>query len=193
MSGTGPGQDRKCRRPTLSLFDATNPTNPQVIHEYIEEQPENSYSSSSVEYDPEAFRYLNLGADSGRLIIPMSIYTWSEWDPETNNTKAPTTTAANSGLPVDNSGNFEGFAVFSVENDQISRQFYIAHTDPTSGASFPDGCWSCGYLEARSFVFNGDAVTLKQHSFLRTDLDTGAEVWNTNVDMASGGTLKCCQ
>ena len=170
----------------ISLYDATNPTNPQVIDEYIEEQPENTYSSSSVEWDQEAFRYLNLG-DYGRLIIPMSIFTWAEWDPSTNNTKAPTTTTSD--LPVNDAGSFEGFAVFAVENDKISRQFYLTHTDQT--VAFTNGCWSCGYLEGRSFVFNGDVVTMKQHSFLRTDLDTGVEVWNTHVDTADG-TLECC-
>jgi Beta propeller domain len=169
----------------ISLYDATVPTAPKVIDEYIEEQPENTSTGSSVEWDPESFRYLNL-VDTGRLIIPMSIYTWSEWDPTTNNTKAPTTT---SDLPVNAAGSFEGFAVFAVENDKITRQFYITHTEES--VSFTSGCWSCGYMEARSFVFNGDVVTMKLHSFLRTDLDTGVEVWNTYVD-TDGGTLECC-
>jgi hypothetical protein len=170
----------------ISLYDATVPTSPKVLDEYIELQPENTSTGSSVEWDPESFRYLNLG-DSGRLIIPMSIYTWSEWDPATNNTKAPTIT---SDLPVNAAGSFEGFSVFAVEDDKITLQFYITHTEET--VSFTSGCWSCGYMEARSFVFNGDVVTMKIHSFQRTDLDTGVEVWNTYVDTDGGGTLECC-
>ena len=170
----------------ISLYDATDPTSPKVIDEYVEVQPENTSTSSSVEWDPESFRYLNLG-DYGRLIIPMSIYTWAAWDEATQNTIAP---SIPSDLPVNAAGAFEGFVVFAVENDTITRQFYITHTEQT--VAFTSGCWSCGYLEGRSFVFEGDVVTMKQHSFLRTDLDTGTEVWNTYIDTAEGTTLECC-
>ena len=62
----------------ISLFDARDPTNPQLLDRLVVEDSEDQWSSSTVSWDERAFRYLNLG-DIGRLIIPISIYSWEFW------------------------------------------------------------------------------------------------------------------
>ena len=189
----------------ISLFDATIPTQPRLIAEHLEEKQENAYSSSEVEWDQQAFRYLNLGSEMGRLVIPMSIYDWNNniWpmpivdEEESANGSSrsnSSTTATTTSLAEGES--FDGFAVFSVANDKIERQYYISHVDQTLEATkyyyYYPGCWACGWLTPRSFVFNGDVVTMKAHSILRTDLDTGDSVWDTHLNDKESGLSQCC-
>jgi Beta propeller domain len=183
----------------ISLFDATSPTQPRLIAEHLEEKQENTYSSSEVEWDQQAFRYLNLGSEMGRIIIPMSIYVWNngvwpmpiaEDESDTGNSSSSSATTS-----IAEGESFDGFVVFSVANDTIERQFYISHADQTVEATnsyYNPGCWACGWLNPRSFVFNGDVVTMKGQSILRTDLDTGDSVWDTHLNDKESGLSQCC-
>jgi uncharacterized secreted protein with C-terminal beta-propeller domain len=153
----------------ISLFNATDPKQPTLIDRLVVENEENSWSSSTVTWDERAFRFLNLGDNTGRVIIPLSIYSWTPWDEGNMNLEEP---------PEDN--NFEGFAVFSVENNKISRAFRVDHKDSTT---FTDGCYPCGWLPERSFVFSGDVMTMKGHSVVSTDLASdGNTEWTLNAD-----------
>lgn len=137
----------------ITIFDATDPVNPVDISRFVVETDKEQYSTSSVEWDERAFRYLTLGDNRGRVIIPMTINSWK-----------------------DSGNNFDGFAVYAVENNNISHAFDISHTDT---------CY-CGWLPERSFVFNGDVMTLKGHTVLSTDLDSGDLEWMLTVD------VDCC-
>jgi uncharacterized secreted protein with C-terminal beta-propeller domain len=59
----------------VSLFDASNQTNPTLVDRLTIEQQKNSYSSSTASWDERAFRFVSLGDKKGKLIIPLSIYT----------------------------------------------------------------------------------------------------------------------
>jgi hypothetical protein len=149
----------------ITLFDATDPVNPVDIDRFVVEKSKNQYSSSSVEWDERAFRYLSLGDNRGRLIIPMTITSWN-----------------------DSVNNFDGFAVYAVENNKISHAFDISHTDPQTLTA---PCY-CGSLPERSFVFKGDVMTLKGHTVISTDLDSGDLEWMLPVDVDEAGDGVCC-
>jgi hypothetical protein len=152
----------------VSLFDATDPKKPTLIDRLVVENEENSWSSSTVTWDERAFRFLNLGDNTGRVIIPLSISTWrTVWDEENVNLAEPL---------EDN--DFEGFAVFSIENNTISRAFDVDHKD---SSTYTDGCYPCGWLPERSFVFSGDVMTMKGHSVVSTDLVGATTEWNLNA------------
>ena len=193
----------------ISLFDATDPVNPKLIANHIEEKDENTYSSSDAQWEYKSVRYLRIDDDRGRLIMPLTIWVWDPifFEPEfidedqagdvdpvevTEPVMMQEDTAASASNVVSpRSGNFDGFVVFAVENNKIYRQFYISHDDQT--VKYTEGCWSCGWLEARSFVFSGDVVTMKGQLIHRTDLDIQdgeAPVWTTNIVRDAG--IECC-
>jgi hypothetical protein len=147
----------------ISLFDATNPVSPTLLHRYPENRDEDVWMYSSAEFEERAFRYLKIDEESGRLIIPMS-YVPANWTDT----------------------HFDGFSIFSVTaDDGIVQVFDVSHYDDTT-----ETCWGCAYLAERSFVVDGDVITLKGHSARSYDLDTGASVWA--VDFAGEEGSNCC-
>jgi hypothetical protein len=152
----------------VSLFDATDPKKPTLIDRLVVLNEENSWSSSTVTWDKRAFRFLNLGDNTGRVIIPLSISSWrTVWD-EINMNLAE--------LLEDN--DFEGFAVFSIENNTISRAFDVDHKD---SSTYTDGCYLCGWLPERSFVFSVDVMTMMGHYVVSTDLVGATTEWSLNA------------
>ena len=144
----------------ISLFGAEDPTNLRLINRLVIEQDENSYSSSSVSWEPKAFRYLTATENLGILIIPLNMYSWGkgEYDYEYEN--------------------FQGFAVFSLVNDTITRRFDIDHSQDNMDSKCD--MW-CGSLPERSFVIKGDIITMKDQSISSTDLATEAQEWHLDV------------
>eukprot|EP00540_Astrosyne_radiata_P006731 CAMPEP_0116865808 /NCGR_PEP_ID=MMETSP0418-20121206/25667_1 /TAXON_ID=1158023 /ORGANISM="Astrosyne radiata, Strain 13vi08-1A" /LENGTH=800 /DNA_ID=CAMNT_0004501349 /DNA_START=1054 /DNA_END=3456 /DNA_ORIENTATION=+ len=138
----------------ITLFDATDPTNPVDLDRYVAEQDLDTWSSSSVEFDFKAFRYLELGVEVGILILPLYINSWN-----------------------DPSKNFDGFVVYDISRQGISQRFNITHA---RGNEFY-GCYYWARLPERSLVFNGNVTTLKGHSVLSTDLDTGELSWELEL------------
>eukprot|EP00540_Astrosyne_radiata_P006586 CAMPEP_0116850134 /NCGR_PEP_ID=MMETSP0418-20121206/15987_1 /TAXON_ID=1158023 /ORGANISM="Astrosyne radiata, Strain 13vi08-1A" /LENGTH=852 /DNA_ID=CAMNT_0004481989 /DNA_START=64 /DNA_END=2622 /DNA_ORIENTATION=+ len=138
----------------ITLFDATDPTNPVDLDRYVAEQDLDTWSSSSVEFDFKAFRYLELGVEVGILILPLYINSWN-----------------------DPSKNFDGFVVYDISRQGISQRFNITHA---RGNEFY-GCYYWARLPERSLVFNGNVTTLKGHSVLSTDLDSGEERWKLDL------------
>jgi len=143
----------------ISLFDATKPASPKEIQSAAVEIEENSWSSTDAIFDYKAFRWLSLGDGVGLVILPVRIDTWSQTGSEST------------------TGNFDGFYVYNVSPDGISLRFKISHVD---SADFY-GCYSDAYLPQRSFVFNGNVTTLKGHSVVSTDLDTGDQGWKFDL------------
>jgi hypothetical protein len=143
----------------ISLFDATKPASPKEIQSAAVEIEENSWSSTDAIFDYKAFRWLSLGDGVGLVILPVRIDTWSQ-------TGSASTT-----------GHFDGFYVYNVSPDGISLRFKISHVD---SADFY-GCYSDAYLPQRSFVFKGNVTTLKGHSVVSTDLDTGDQGWKFDL------------
>jgi hypothetical protein len=143
----------------ISLFDATKPASPKEIQSAAVEVEENSWSYTDASFDFKAFRWLSLGDGVGLVILPVRIDSWSEI-----NTTSTTE-------------NFDGFFVYDVSSNGISLRFKISHVESQDFY----GCYSDAYLPQRSFVFNGNVTTLKGHSVLSTDLDTGAQKWKFDL------------
>jgi hypothetical protein len=166
----------------VSLFDSTDPANPRLLDRLVVENEENQWSSSSVSWDAASFRYLKLGPQSGYLIIPLTIYSWDDsivWEEKLEEGENITTEEATS-----ETDNFEGFAVFSIENNNIARTFDMI--DHSESMTFTDGYWYCGWLPERSFVFSGHVMTLKGHSVKSTNLADGSLVWSIEADELGG-------
>ena len=134
----------------LTLFNATDPHNPQVVHRYTIEQDPDTFSSSTVEWDHKAFRYLRIAEEVGIVILPTYITNWA--------------------TPSDN---FDGFLAFDVRNGTISQRVSISHA---TGDDF-FGCYYDARLAQRSLVFNGTVTTMKGHNVIATDLVTGNRTW----------------
>lgn len=113
---------------------------------------ENTSSSSS--WDERAFRYIQVG-DVGRLIIPLYSYTWD-------------------GIY---SNSFDGFTVFGIDLNKtgmITREIDIDHSRDNEGRCF---CYTPG----RSFVFDGDLMTMKDSTVISTDLVSEETQWSLSL------------
>ena len=139
----------------ISLFDASNKINPILLHRYVAEQDPQVYSSSSVQWDFKAFRWLSLGDGVGILIMPLQIYSFNG----------------------ETSGNFDGFVAYDVSSAGIAPRLNVSHVE--SSQFF--GCYYQAYLPERSFVFNGNVTTMKGHSVVSTDLDTAEQRWTLDM------------
>lgn len=146
----------------ISLFGASDPTNLKLINRLVLMNEENQWTSSGASWEPKAFRFFTVG-EMGILIIPLNVYSggWIEdWA---------------GGMP-EKRDNFEGFVVFTVQNDTITRRFDIDHEAIVDDSNNSCDAW-CGSLPERSFVIDGNLVTLKSQSVVSTDLDTEKADW----------------
>ena len=129
----------------ISLFNVSNFSDPQRIHNYVAETSNSAYSNSEAQYDHRAFRYLE---ETKVLILPVQIYSYH---PDVES--------------------FDGFYVYEV--DQVTGIFPRFSIEHANNDQIRNGCWSrSGYLAARSLVFSGDVMTLKGHTILSHDLQT---------------------
>ena len=148
----------------ISLFNVSNFSFPERIHNFVADNSDSSSSSSAAQYDHRAFRYLD---QSQVLILPVRIDAWTT-----------------------NVDSFDGFYVYSVDPDQgISLKFPIVHADY---AQIRYGCWSYrSFLTPRSLVFAGNVMTLKAHTVRSHNLQTSLSlVPPVNLD-ASLPSSKC--
>ena len=143
----------------ISLFNTTDPTHPTLLDRYVLE--ESDWSSSSVQWEYEAFRYLKIDDETGRLILPVNYYS-------------------------SDGSFFDGFYVFGVNNSEgVSFLFEISHVDDPQG-----NCYYCGAsLQDRSFVIDGNVITLTGKSARSHDLDTGSFLWGLDFAWESDN---CC-
>jgi hypothetical protein len=139
----------------ISVFNVTDPSAPFEVQKYVVENG-NGYAYTDAAWDYHAFRYLD---QSEILIIPESVYNW----------QSP-------------NANFDGFVVYKIDLvDGIRPLGNVTHADHNYMEYY---CWGGAYLPSRSMVFNGDLVTFKSHSILRTStVDTlKTKVWELNLD-----------
>ena len=148
----------------ISLFDATNPAKPVELQQFVVEQDPDVYSSSLVQWDFKAFRWLSLADGVGILIMPLQIYSYNN----------------------ELTGNFDGFVAYDVSSAGISLRLNISHVESEQFY----GCYYRAYLPERSFVFNGNVTTMKGHSVVSTDLDTSERRWT--LDMPKPETKNDC-
>jgi hypothetical protein len=158
----------------ISLFDATNSSKPSLIHRLVVEQEKNTWSSSSASWDERAFRFVPLGERKGKVIVPLSINTWQEFDELTGVS-----------LEIPQEKNFEGFRVFNIENNRITKDFDIDHSFTVD---YDETCmYWYDWLPERSFVFSGAVMTMKQHTIISTNLTTGETLWTLPINETSIG------
>lgn len=162
----------------ISLFDATNSAKPSLIDRLVVEQEKNTWSSTSASWDERAFRFLPLGERTGKLIIPVSMYTYQEFDEATGERLS---------MPLEQS--FEGFSVFNIDiANNITKDFDIDHSFTIDYTSQNCNYWY-DWLPERSFVFSGNVMTMKQYTVISTSLSTGETLWSMPIDE----TLLGCQ
>jgi len=155
----------------VTVFDASDPADPKVLQSHTFENSENAYSSSNVEWDYKAFRYV-----AGKLIIPMNIWYSQTWNEVTQQMDP---------LP-EGVENFNGFSVLDVNANEITEQFRISHAKE-------QGSCSCGgYLPTRSFLYSGDLMTVQDAVVVSTNLDTGVEVWRLPIAVEGDENNNCC-
>jgi len=158
----------------ISLFNASDASEPTLVNRLVVENDENTWSSSSASWDERAFRFLPLGEAMGKLIVPMSIYTYQEFD---------TDTGALLETPI--SKNFEGFSIFNVANGEITKDFDIDHS---LEIPYDESCnFMYDWLPERSFVFDGNVVTMKKHTVISTSLTTGNTLWTVPINASWTG------
>mmetsp|Transcript_8922 Transcript_8922/g.12689 ORF Transcript_8922/g.12689 Transcript_8922/m.12689 type:complete len:281 (+) Transcript_8922:977-1819(+) len=148
---------------SLTIFNATNPTEPTALHRLVVENRTDAHSSSSAQWDHKAFRYFDVpglvDAD-GYTIIPLS--TWAS------------------------DIHFDGYKVYEISIDNgITEKHTIKHVQD-EGFYY---CYSRSILPERSFVFNGDVMTLKRHSVRLTDLGSGEA--KNEIDLVANETEFC--
>ncbi|KAL3921216.1 MAG: hypothetical protein SGILL_002864 [Bacillariaceae sp.] len=157
----------------ISLFDSTDPTDPQLLDRYLVNQDDNGWSSSGASFDERAFRYIQV-EDVGRLIVPVNFY--GGWD-ENGNQISP---------------DKEGFVVFGVDLSKteniISKEMEIDHTSIRWQDIESLGCYCFESLPERSMLFNGSLMTIKNQNVISTDLVSKTVVWEIDFDT----DMFCC-
>jgi len=139
----------------ISLFDVSDLSKTFLIHRYNVEDGDQKISSSSsqAQYDPKAFRFLY---GSKKLIIPTSIRDSKSGDV------------------------FDGFNVFDVSiADGIKVSFNVSHIDDEA---LKRNCWNGAYIPPRSLVHGGVLTTVKGHSVLAHNLNTGEKSWELSLN-----------
>mmetsp|Transcript_7992 Transcript_7992/g.16618 ORF Transcript_7992/g.16618 Transcript_7992/m.16618 type:complete len:853 (-) Transcript_7992:241-2799(-) len=144
----------------ISIFDSSNPSDPQLIDRMVIDN-----GSSSASWDERAFRYIQVG-EVGRLIIPLYENSYDRF--------------GNSVKPVD------GFSVFGVNlnatDTLITRELDINHWEEQKHSYDATGCYCGGvYLPARSFVFDGNLMSMKTSKVVSTDLASGETRWSFSL------------
>lgn len=150
----------------LNLFDVSDPYHPDIIQQRLV----NGYSSSGVESDHKAFRYVS---STNSLILPLSSYSLA-------------------------SGNYtreDGFRIYAVDEDSgFTLQGNISHLDEViDSSSFSSSCYQDSYLAPRSFLFSADQiVTVKGHSVISTDFTNLIPDWEVDLQEGSLSTSEDC-
>ena len=145
----------------ISIFDSTIPTDPKLVDRLVISNDGGSTGSES-SWDERAFRYIQVG-EVGRLIIPLYSYKWEA-----------------------RSETFDGFTVFGVDLNKtegmITREIDINHEQDSEEWYNSKGCYcSQVYLPVRSFVFDGNLMTLKKSTVISTDLVSKETEWSVTL------------
>lgn len=146
----------------ISIFDSTVPTDPKLVDRLVIGNDGGSTGSES-SWDERAFRYIQVG-DVGRLIIPLYSYSWDRVGSHTQS--------------------FDGFSVFGVDlnktEEMITQEININHYQSRYDSM---GCYcSHANLPARSFVFDGNLMTMKSSNIVSTDLVSKETQWTLTLE-----------
>lgn len=146
----------------ISIFDSTEPTDPKLVDRLVIGNEGGSTGSES-SWDERAFRYIQVG-DVGRLIIPLYSYSWDRVGSQ--------------------SQTFDGFSVFGVDlnktEEMITQEININHYQSQYDSM---GCYcSHAYLPSRSFVFDGNLMTMKSSNIVSTDLVSKETQWTLTLE-----------
>lgn len=156
----------------LSLFDASDFTQPRLVQQWQGVNFNNETFSSSLSsvamYDIKAFRYLE---ETNTLILP---------------TRLRSVVLTDSSEDA-SSDSYDGFLVFHIDPVLgMQEKFAIKHA---TGDYLTDGCYGIHHLRPRSLVFTNNstnrtiAITIKGHSIQSHDLLTTFEtVGSVNLD-----------
>jgi len=139
----------------VSLFDSSDPTDPTLVDRFIVEDDDDVWSSSEGAWDTKAARLVSIGDETGIFIVPLSIY--QPW-PATE-------------------GNFDGFVAYDVNRTHITERLRVPHV---RSEDFYE-CYYPAYLAPRSVVYDGNMHTMKGHSVLSTNLDTGENMFDLSL------------
>jgi hypothetical protein len=144
----------------ISIFDSADPSDPKLVDRFVLEG-----GSSSASWDERAFRYIQVG-DVGRLVIPVYEYSHDRFGQSINT--------------------IDGFSVFGVDLNKtegmITREIDINHYSKSSYDRDSRGCY-CGHvsLPQRSFIFDGNLMTIKSSKVISTDLASGEARWSMDL------------
>jgi uncharacterized secreted protein with C-terminal beta-propeller domain len=188
----------------LSLFDVSDLSQPRLIQQWEEignETVSVSSATSAIEYDTKAFRYLQ---DESILIVPMvaNIYEKVPCKPYSPLTFSPAPTpypldgtAAVSDIAAPTmsptvgcwsegnktSDSLDGFRLFKIDaTSGITEYFSVSHAMSTYYYSYTT-------VEPRSFVIDGNVVTLKGQTVQSYNLNTTAQA-APPLDLQPNGT-----
>jgi len=156
----------------ISLFDARDTLNPSLLARLdVTDDSDSSWSYTSASWDPKAFRYLALGEGIGYLIMPLSSYTNPSEPVEIGEVK-----------PEPES--FVGFVGFSIDTT-VPKEKMIQQVLSIDHAS-QVGFYFCSSFPDRSFVIDGNLVTMKSQSIKSTNLVSSEETWTVEMSAKDG-------
>jgi hypothetical protein len=149
----------------LTIFDMTDPANPQISQRLVldDESGGGSWSESLSEF--RSARYAG-----GRLIIPMDIY--GNW------------------MTSNGANEFHGYIVFKADETGIEEECRINHG---YGDMYTNMCYYCAWLPRRSMIFDGDLVTLNDHFIASTDMQLCQSNWELPITVYNtSSSMGCC-
>lgn len=145
----------------ITVFDASVPEAPVALVGHALSS-RNGRASSSAQWDHHAFRYID-----GHLVIPVNEWYYM-FDEETGEVRQH---------------NFEGFVVFEVDANSIVEKFRVSQFDRV--------CHYCAWLPERSFVYDGNLITVQNSVVKSTNLNTGINSWTMDM-VIDGEEAGCC-
>lgn len=159
----------------ISVFNACDLGNVEVTRHNIETE-DNVHSYSNAQWDVKAFRF---NRETGRLILPVDMYSWGDEKPWGEETKNGST-----------SSSFHGFKTYIVTADSITESCSVQTGNDQDDMGI---CYSCqGSFSPRSMIFGGDLMTTKAHFVTSIDLDTCTQVWQFKVTLAEEEQVYGC-
>ncbi|MBF0198413.1 MAG: beta-propeller domain-containing protein, partial [Planctomycetes bacterium] len=141
----------------MNLFNVSDATDPQLLHSSTVA----GYSSSALEYDYKALRYI---ASSKTLVIPVSSYSYNSvtrtYDAE------------------------DGFRLYTIDyTTGFEHQGNASHYEDVGVAADDFYRFSPYYLKPRSFFFSpNQLITAKGHTLKSWQMDDLSQEWVSNLD-----------
>ena len=150
----------------LSVFNVSNPSQPEVVDTVLLAQQEGREVGSNALYDPKSIQH-----HEGLLAIPLNSYSTNY------NTQGNT--------------DFDGFIVIDVGNaaEQGIKELFKVNHMCTGGNCY----YSCngGLMSYRAFFFDASVVTMSTQLVVSSDSVSGDTLWSTVVE-TDGDSMHGC-